>query len=79
LEFAPELPPYAWNWAHDRVFIQIIRQKNLNPGESLRYSVSWNGLDNGGEQLAGEYLIGARLASLPGTYTSLKVLRIVGP
>jgi hypothetical protein len=65
-------PPYLWNWAYDKFFIQVIRSETLAAGESRAYSVEWDGRSNTGEMLVGEFLVGARLVSIPGGYASMQ-------
>lgn len=67
-------PPtsFLWSWAYDKVFIQLVWSETLQPGESRAYSAEWDGRSNKGELLAGEFLLGARLASYPGGYTQLR-------
>jgi hypothetical protein len=74
----PAFPPsLVWNWAHDQYFIQVLRSETLKGGETLTYSIEWDGRSNNGELLVGEFWLGARLVSLPGGYTTLRRVVVI--
>lgn len=66
----------VWNWAHDKVFTLALWQLELQPGETRSYQISWDGRDNSGEQLNGDFAIQAKLVSLPGGTAEQKILHI---
>jgi hypothetical protein len=61
-----------WSWAHGKVFIAIAINETLQPGESRTYSAEWDGRNNNGELLEGEFWLGARLVAQPGGYSPLR-------
>lgn len=61
-----------WNWAYDKGFIAVISDETLAPGASRVYSAEWDGRNNKGELLEGEFALGARLVSQPGGYSDLR-------
>jgi hypothetical protein len=61
-----------WNWAHDKVFIAIVEGVTFQPGESRTYSVEWDGRNNNGDLLEGEFWLGARFVARPGGYSPLR-------
>jgi hypothetical protein len=42
----------------------------LQPGESRTYTAEWDGRNNKGEWLEGEFFLGARLVAQPGGYSA---------
>lgn len=66
----------VWNWAHDQVFTQQLREIELDAGESRSYMVEWDGRDNDGEPVSGDLVIVGKLVSLPGGATPQKSLHI---
>ena len=38
-----------WRWSRDKVFAMMLDQMILKPGESLRYTATWDQRDNEGE------------------------------
>ena len=68
----------TWNWSHDKVFTQILWDLVLESGETKTYQVTWNGSDNSGNLVIGEYIIGAELLSIPGGSPEQKLLHIGG-
>ncbi len=66
----------VWNWAHDMAFVQALQTLVLAPIESRSYTVNWDGRDNSGQQLAGDFVIRADLVSLPGGSTAVERLTI---
>ena len=71
-----QLPLPVWNWAHERFFAQVISRQSIAPGESLRYEVPWDGRDNSGELLEGDFWIIAKMVTMPGGYTAPVALHI---
>lgn len=67
----------TWNWAHDKAFIQILRDEILQPGEARNFQVTWDGRNNDGRQVSGEFLMGAELVSTPGGSPAGQRLTIV--
>lgn len=65
-------PPFVWNWAHDKVFIAVITTKTWQPGERYTYEVEWDGRNNKGDFVDGEFWLGARLVAIPGGYSPLR-------
>lgn len=71
------LPEPAWHWSFEKAFIAIFENISLAPGETLQYSVTWDGKGNNGEMLAGAYFVGAQLVGSPGGITALRDLSIL--
>jgi len=65
-------PSLLWNWANDKVFIAIVIDETLPPGESRTYTAEWDARSNKGEWLEGEFALGARLVAQPGGYSALR-------
>lgn len=63
---------FVWNWAHDKAFIAIVESVTLQPGESRAYTAEWDGRDNEGNLVEGEFWLGARLVAQPGGYSPLR-------
>lgn len=63
---SPAKEKLIWNWAHDKAFTQQIREISVLPGETKSYEISWDGKDNGGNAVDGEYIVRATLVSMPG-------------
>ncbi|MGH7455668.1 MAG: BsuPI-related putative proteinase inhibitor, partial [bacterium] len=61
-----------WNWAHDKAFIAIVEAITFQPGESRTFTVEWDGRNNNGDLLEGEFWLGARLVARPGGYSPLR-------
>jgi hypothetical protein len=61
-----------WNWAYDKVFIAIVEVMTFQPGESRTFTVEWDGRNNNGDLLEGEFWLGARLVARPGGYSPLR-------
>jgi len=59
----------AWNWAHDRVFAQVLGSIRLQPAEFVEFKETWNGNDNSGNRIKGFAYVSARLPSTPGGTT----------
>lgn len=68
---------FAWNWAHEKFFIAIVEALTLQPGESRTFSAEWDGRDNNGNWVEGEFWLGARLVARPGGYSSLRRVLVV--
>jgi hypothetical protein len=66
-----------WNWAHDKVFIAIVEAITFQPGESRSYSIEWDGRNNNGGLLEGEFWLGARLVARPGGYSPLRRVMVI--
>lgn len=73
---APYQPAKVWSWAHDKAFSLALEQITLAAGETRSYDVEWDGRDNAGQLLKGDFVVGAELASVPGGSTRLLPLRI---
>jgi hypothetical protein len=63
----------VWRWSDGMMFLQVISTKELAPGESLAYTVNWDGKDQDGKTLgAGTYRVEAQFkgkgatVSIPG-------------
>ncbi|MGH7601574.1 MAG: BsuPI-related putative proteinase inhibitor [bacterium] len=65
-----------WNWAHDKAFIAIVEAITFQPGESRTYTVEWDGRNNNGDLLEGEFWLGARLVACPGGYSPLRPVMV---
>lgn len=65
-------PALLWNWAYDRAFTLILGNETLPPGETRTFTAEWDGRNNKGEWLEGEFALGARLVSQPGGYSMLR-------
>jgi hypothetical protein len=61
-----------WNWAYDKVFIAIVEAMTFQPGESRTYTVEWDGRNNNGDLVEGEFWLCARLVARPGGYSPLQ-------
>lgn len=61
-----------WNWARDKVFAAVVTSETLQPGESRAYSAEWDGRNNQGDLLDGEFVAGARLVAQPGGYAAMQ-------
>lgn len=59
-----------WNWANDKAFIAVLMDETLQSGESRKFTAEWDGRNNRGELLEGEFALGARLVSQPGGYSA---------
>lgn len=59
----------VWNWAHGKAFTEALWDMTLESGESKSYGVIWNGLDNGGLAVSGDFALRATLVSNPGGRT----------
>ncbi|NIR47315.1 hypothetical protein GWO43_02420 [candidate division KSB1 bacterium] len=66
----------VWNWAHDKAFIQVLRNVDLEAAETRSYQVTWDGRDNRGRFITGEVFAGAELVSVPGGSPAEKRLTI---
>jgi len=62
----------VWNWANDKAFILVLSNETLQPGESRTYTAEWDGRNNKGELLEGEFAVGSRLVAQPGGYSALR-------
>lgn len=60
-----------WNWAYDKAFIAVLLNETLDAGASRQFTAEWDGRNNKGELLEGEFALGARLISQPGGYSEL--------
>ena len=60
----------AWNWAHDRIFAQVLGSIRLQPAEFVEFKEIWNGNDNSGNRVKGFTYLSAKLPSTPGGTTS---------
>jgi hypothetical protein len=61
-----------WNWANEKAFITVVTSETLQPGETRTYSAEWDGRNNQGDLLEGEFMVGARLVAQPGGYSPLR-------
>jgi hypothetical protein len=59
----------VWRWSKGRVFIQIVTQITINPGDSKVYKVAWNT----GGTAAGLYAIQGYFLGLPSLRPSVSV------
>jgi hypothetical protein len=66
-----------WNWAHGKFFIAIVETTTFQPGESRTYTVEWDGRNNNGDVLEGEFWLGARLVARPGGYSPLRRVTVM--
>ncbi|MFQ5649950.1 MAG: protealysin inhibitor emfourin [bacterium] len=62
----PAAEQVVWNWAHDKVFTEALWEMALAPGERKSYAVTWQGNDNAGVAVTGQFVIRADLVSVPG-------------
>ncbi|MFQ5709454.1 MAG: BsuPI-related putative proteinase inhibitor, partial [bacterium] len=69
-------PAVIWNWAHDQVFIQVLRILELQPQESKSYQVEWDGHDNSGAVVSGDFIVRAELLSFPGGSPEQQTLHV---
>lgn len=67
----------VWNYARDKGFAQVIQNVTLTPNEKMDYEIAWDGRDNQGRLLAGDYYIGGTLTARTGGTTPLKRLTIL--
>lgn len=74
---APTRSAFAWNWAHDKVFIAIVEATTFQPGESRTFTVEWDGRNNNGDWVEGEFWLGARLVARPGGYSPLQRVEVI--
>lgn len=58
--------PEIWRWSSDRAFIQVVQNYDLQPGETLTYEVTWDGVSDSGEKVTGSVWIRGELVSIPG-------------
>lgn len=58
-----------WEWQHDKVFEAATASQPLLPGQSLVYEIEWDGTDEAGNRLAGEFWVAGQLVSAPGGAT----------
>jgi len=63
---------FLWNWANNKAFIAVIINETLQPGESRTYSAEWDGRNNKGDLLEGEFWLGSRLVAQPGGYSTFR-------
>lgn len=68
-----------WQWSEDRYYSQVTSQIELEPGISRSYAVNWDGRDNNGVQLAGQFAIRAEVTSTPGGVSPEEVVNITTP
>lgn len=66
----------VWNWAHDKVFTQNIWMMTLAPGASETFQASWDGRDNDGRTVTGQFLVQGELVSTPGGRTEQQPITI---
>lgn len=71
------LSSVMWNWAHDKAFIAIVEAITFQPGESRTYTVEWDGRNNNGDLLEGEFWLVARLVARPGGYSPLQRVLVI--
>lgn len=69
-------PTKVWNWAHDKAFTLALQDIILAEGEIRSYQIDWDGRNNAGQLLTGDFFIGAELVSVPGGDTRLMPLHI---
>jgi hypothetical protein len=55
-----------WRWGAQQVFNQIRSERKFAPGETLAYAVTWNGIDEHGRRLPGQFFIRAEFNGMPG-------------
>ncbi len=56
----------VWRWDADKAFAQVMHEIDLAAGDSLEFFTTWDGRDNSGRFIAGEYLLAGELVSAPG-------------
>lgn len=66
-----------WNWAHGKAFIAIVEAITFQPGESRTYTVEWDGRNNNGDLVEGEFWLGARLVARPGGYSPVQRMMVI--
>lgn len=69
-------PVLVWNWAHDKAFTAALWDLTLQPGDSRSYQVTWDGTNNAGDAMTGEFIMRAELVSTPGGSPEQKTLTI---
>ena len=69
-------PVLVWNWAHDKAFTAALWDLTLQPGDSRSYQVTWDGTNNAGDAMTGEFIMRAELVSTPGGSPEQKTLAI---
>jgi hypothetical protein len=65
-----------WRWGRQHLFNQIQTDGELAPGESLSYTVSWDGRDSSGSRRLGPFIVRAEFAGRPGGSPEQQVLSI---
>lgn len=54
----------VWNWAHDRAFTQALQYREIQPGQEMTFTESWDFRDNQGNLVPpGEYTVRGILTS----------------
>lgn len=70
----------AWRWSHDKVFVAMVGQLILGPGEVREFRETWDQKDNEGQAVpAGEYMAIGFLATHPRLHTDPVPFQIVNP
>ena len=56
----------VWRWSHGKVFLQVIQEVTLEPGEELEFKATWDQRDNEGRQVpSGAYVMVGELTGEP--------------
>jgi hypothetical protein len=68
---------WRWDWSHDRMFTQMLREQVLKPGETLTFNATWNQKDNEGKKMPrGEYSVQAKLTTEKPVLSAATVLTL---
>ena len=61
----------AWTWSMDKMFTDALRDITLRPGESQKFSATWDGTSGGTRLPRGNYIITAISSSQPAPKAAL--------
>ena len=67
-----------WNWGADKAFTLALWKITLQPGERKEYEISWDGTNNSGKKVAGDFVARAELVSTPGGQSNFVNLQVRG-
>lgn len=68
-----------WDWSHDRMFTQALREVTLKPGETMKFEAVWNQQNNEGSEMPrGDYNVSAKLTAETEVLSPTISIRLVG-
>jgi hypothetical protein len=71
-------PLVRWDWSHDRMFTQAIREVTIEPGHTMTFNAVWKQQNNEGSEMPrGDYLVQAKLVSEEGAEAPSFQVRLV--